>query len=161
MRENTYDRRQEPKEFEEKVLMLRRVSKKTTGGSSITFSALVVVGDGKGKVGLALGRSAEVPAAIQKAIAHAKRKMIVLPLHEDTIPHSIRTKFKAASIILKPAPKGAGLKVGSVLRSVLSAAGVKNASGKLLGSRNKVTNAYAVMNALKKMKERKPTVAKK
>lgn len=161
MRGNTYERKPEVKEFEEKVIMLRRVSKKTTGGNSITFSALVVVGDGKGKVGLALGRSAEVPAAIQKAIAHAKKKMIVLPLNDDTIPHSIRTKFKSASIILKPAPKGAGLKVGSVLRSVLSAAGVKNASGKLLGSRNKITNAYAVMNALKKMKARPAKVSNK
>lgn len=151
------DRRE--KEYEEKVLLLRRVSKKTTGGNYISFSCLIVVGDGKGKVGIGLGRAVEVPKAIQKAISHAKKGFITIPIVDGTIPHDIRVKYKASELILKPAPKGAGLKVGSVMRAVLSAAGVSNASGKVLRSRNKITNTYAIMKALKQLKARERVVS--
>lgn len=135
----------------EEVLLIRRVSKKTTGGNYVTFSALVAVGDGKGRVGLGIGRSLEVPPAIQKAIAQAKKNMISVPLNKTTLPHEIMLKFKSAKIYLKPAPEGTGLKVGSVVRTILDLAGVENASGKIIGTRNQVTNAYAVMKALEKL----------
>jgi small subunit ribosomal protein S5 len=140
--------RQEDKQFQEKVVKIKRVSKKTTGGNYVTFSALVVVGDKKGKVGIGLGRSLEVPPAIQKAISYAKKHMINVPMRNKTIPHEVRVKFKAARILLKPAPEGTGLKVGSVTRVILDLAGVENASGKIIGSRNQIVNTYAVMKAL-------------
>ncbi|MEK7110030.1 MAG: 30S ribosomal protein S5 [Patescibacteria group bacterium] len=140
--------RQENKEYQEKVVKIRRVSKKTTGGNYVTFSALVVVGNKKGKVGIGLGRSLEVPPAIQKAISYAKKHMINVPMRNKTIPHEVRVKFKAARILLKPAPEGTGLKVGSVTRVILDLAGVENASGKVIGSRNQIVNTYAVMKAL-------------
>lgn len=156
---NRYGSRQQStdpdeKKYEERVLLIRRVTKKTTGGNSVTFSALVVVGDGKGKVGVGLGRSHEVPPAIQKAFSIAKRSLIDVPLYKSTIPHQIQIKFKASVMLLKPAPDGTGLKVGSVVRSILELAGVKNASGKILRSRNQIVNAYAVIEALKKLKPR-------
>ena len=140
--------RQQNKGFQEKVVKIRRVSKKTTGGNYVTFSALVVVGNKKGKVGIGLGRSLEVPPAIQKAISYAKKHMITVPMRNKTIPHEVRVKFKAARILLKPAPEGTGLKVGSVTRVILDLAGVENASGKIIGSRNQIVNTYAVMKAL-------------
>lgn len=135
-------------EFEEKLLELKRVTKKTTGGSNITFTALMAIGDQKGRVGIGLGRGLEVQQAVKKGVSIAKKNMLTVPLRNATLPHDLRTKFKAAVIILKPAPMGAGLKVGSVVRSILSLAGIQNASGKILGSRNKTTNAYVVMKAL-------------
>ncbi len=140
--------RQEDKEFQEKVVKIRRVSKKTTGGNYVTFSALVVVGNRKGKVGIGLGRSIEVPPAIQKAISYAKKHMITVPMRNKTIPHEVRVSFKAALVLLKPAPEGTGLKVGSVARVILDLAGVENASGKIIGSRNQIVNTYAIMKAL-------------
>ena len=140
--------RQEDKQYQEKVVKIKRVSKKTTGGNYVTFSALVVVGDKKGKVGIGLGRSLEVPPAIQKAISYAKKHMINVPIRNKTIPHEVRVKFKAAKILLKPAPEGTGLKVGSVTRVILDLAGIENASGKIIGSRNQIVNTYAIMKAL-------------
>lgn len=140
--------RQEDKEFQEKVVKIRRVSKKTTGGNYVTFSALVVVGNRKGRVGIGLGRSLEVPPAIQKAISYAKKHMIEVPMRNKTIPHEVRVNFKAALVLLKPAPEGTGLKVGSVARVILDLAGVENASGKIIGSRNQIVNTYAIMKAL-------------
>lgn len=140
--------RQEDKQYQEKVVKIKRVSKKTTGGNYVTFSALVVVGDRKGKVGIGLGRSLEVPPAIQKAISYAKKHLINVPIRNKTIPHEVRVKFKAARILLKPAPEGTGLKVGSVTRVILDLAGIENASGKIIGSRNQIVNTYAIMKAL-------------
>ncbi|OGK25095.1 hypothetical protein A3A46_03935 [Candidatus Roizmanbacteria bacterium RIFCSPLOWO2_01_FULL_37_13] len=145
----------EEKKYEEKVLIIKRVSKKIPGGNYVTFSALVVVGDRKGKVGVGLGRGLEVPPAIQKAISYAKKHLINVPLYKSTLPHEIKLKYKAAYILLKPAPEGTGLKVGSVARVILDLVGITNASGKIIGSRNQITNTYAVMEALKKLKPRK------
>ena len=142
----------EEKKIEEKVLVIKRVSKKTSGGNYVTFSALVAVGDKKGKVGIGLGRGIEVPPAIQKAISHAKKQMINIPIFKNSLPHEIKLKYKAALILLKPAPEGSGLKVGSVARVILDLAGINNASGKIIGSRNQIVNTYAVMEALKKLK---------
>ncbi len=139
----------------EHVLLIRRVSKKVVGGNYVTFSALVVVGDKKGKVGFGLGRGLEVPPAIQKAIAYAKKHMVDVPMKKNTIAHEIRLKYKAALILLKPAPEGTGLKVGSVARVILDTAGIYNASGKIIGSRNQVVNAYAVMKALQMLRKKR------
>ncbi len=146
--------KQDNKEFQEKVVKIKRVSKKTVGGNYVTFSALVVVGDRKGKVGIGLGRSLEVPPAIQKAISYAKKHLIDVPIRNKTIPHEVRVKFKAAKILLKPAPEGTGLKVGSVTRVILDLAGVENASGKIIGSRNQIVNTYAIMKALSLLRTR-------
>lgn len=150
---NKNENSDEPK-IEERVLLIRRVSKKTTGGNYITFSALVVVGDGRGRVGIGLGRSQEVPSAIKKAISHAKKQMINVPMYKSSITHQVEIKHKAARILIKPAPVGTGLKVGSVVRAVLELAGVRDASGKIKGSRNQIVNTYAVIAALKKLKPR-------
>ena len=144
----------ENKEFDERVLHIRRVSKKTTGGNYVTFSALVAVGDGKGKVGIGLGRGREVPPAINKGITQAKRRMVTLPIYNETIPHEIKIKYKSSRLLLKPAPPGTGLKLGGVVRAVLDIAGIQNASGKIIGTRNQITNAYAVIEAIKQMKPR-------
>lgn len=144
----------EDKEFEERVLTIRRVSKKTTGGNYVSFSALVAVGDGKGNVGVGLGRGLEVPPAIQKGITQARKRMVFIPIYNETLPHEIIMKYKSARLLLKPAPPGTGLKLGGVVRAVLDIAGVNNASGKIRGSRNQITNAYAVIEAIKKLKPR-------
>ena len=151
--------REKKSEFDEKVLVIRRISKKTPGGNYITFSALVAIGDNspeslmKNRVGLGLARSLEVPSAIAKAISKAKKSIITLPITGTTIPQSVRVKYKAATILLKPAPRGAGLKVGSVVRSILNLAGVDNASAKIIRSRNKINNAYATILALKSLRQ--------
>lgn len=139
------------KEFEESVLSIRRVSKKTSGGNYVTFSALVAVGNRNGKVGIGLGKSIEVPLAIKKATARALKNLIEVPIVNGSIPFEITYKYKAAKIILKPAPLGAGLKVGSVIRTILSLAGIQNATGKIIKSRDKIANAYATINSLKKL----------
>jgi len=145
----------EEKKLEEKVLLVRRVSKKIPGGNYISFSALVAVGDRRGNVGVGLGRALEVPPAIQKAISYAKKHMIKVPLFKKSIPHDIKIKYKAAKVLFKPAPEGTGLKIGSVARIIFDLAGVENASGKIIGSRNQIVNAYAVLKALSKLKLKK------
>jgi len=140
--------------IEEKILLIRRVSKKTTGGNYITFSALVAVGDKNGRVGVGLGRGLEVPQAIHKAINRARKSMIKINLVKNTLPHEIKLKYKSGYIYLKPAPDGTGLKVGSVIRIIFDLVGIYNASGKIIGSRNQITNTYLVMEALKKLQIR-------
>jgi len=146
---------QQEKKLEEKVLLVRRVSKKIPGGNYISFSALVVVGDRQGSVGVGLGRALEVPPAIQKAISYAKKHMINVPLFKKTLPHEIKIKYKAAKVLFKPAPEGTGLKVGSVARMIFDLAGIENASGKIIGSRNQIVNTYAVLKALSKLRPKK------
>ncbi len=143
---------QDPNQLVERVLLIKRVTKKITGGNYVSFSALVVVGDRKGKVGVGLGRGLEVPPAIQKAITQAKKHMITVPVYKHTLPHEIKLSYKAGLILLKPAPEGTGLKVGSVARVILDLAGIYNASGKIIGSRNQTVNTYAMIEALKRLK---------
>ena len=148
-RESPYDRT--PKEFEETVVQINRISKKTKGGNQVRFSALVVVGDKKGRVGVGIEKAADVRSAIQKAIAAAKRRLIEIPLVGTTIPYSVREKFSAAKVLLKPAPAGSGIIAGGPMRVVLEAAGVRDASGKILGTKNKISNVYATLKALEKI----------
>lgn len=139
---------QPAKEFEETVVQINRISKKTKGGNQMRFSALVVVGDRKGKVGVGLAKAADVRGAIRKSIEAAKRRMIEIPLVGTTIPYSVKEKFSAAQIILRPAPPGSGIIAGGPMRVVLEAAGVRDASGKILGTKNKISNVYATLKAL-------------
>lgn len=134
--------------FEEKVIQVSRVSKKTKGGNKIRFAALVVVGDKRGKVGLGLGKSGDVAQAIAKAITYAKRRMIFVPIKNETIPHKIAVKSGASQILLKPAPQGTGIIAGGAIRSVVEVAGIRNISSKILGSSNKAGNAQATFEAL-------------
>jgi small subunit ribosomal protein S5 len=137
-----------PKEFEETVVQINRISKKTKGGNQIRFSALIVVGDKKGKVGVGLAKAKDVRNAIRKSIEAAKRSLIVVPLVGTTIPYSVNQKHSAAKILLKPAPPGSGIIAGGPMRVVLEAAGVRDAVGKILGTKNKVSNVYATLKAL-------------
>jgi small subunit ribosomal protein S5 len=137
-----------PKEFEETVVQINRVSKKTKGGNQIRFSALLVVGDKKGKVGVGIAKATDVRNAIRKAIEAAKRNLILVPLKGTTVPFSVREKFSAAEVLLKPAPPGSGIIAGGPMRVVLEAAGIRDASGKILGTKNKISNVYATLKAL-------------
>lgn len=135
-------------EYSETVIEIKRISKKTKGGNSIRFSALVVVGDKKGKVGVGLAKAGDVSSAIRKSLEAAKRRMIDIPLKGTTVPYSVEEKFSAAKVILKPAPTGSGIIAGGPMRVVLNAAGVRDAVGKILGTKNKASNVYATLKAL-------------
>jgi len=144
---NSY--RQPNSEYEEKVVEIKRISKKTKGGNTIRFSALVVVGDKKGKVGVGLSKAPSVVNAIRKSISAAKRKLFKIPLRGTTIPYSVEEKFSASRILLKPAPPGSGIIAGGPVRVVLELAGIRDAVGKSLGTKNKASNVYATLKALR------------
>lgn len=141
-------------EFKEKVLDLRRVTRVVAGGKRLSFRATVVVGDLNGSVGVGIGKGADVSQAIAKAKTAAQKNMINLELkNKRTIFHEVEAKYSAARVIIKPAKKGGGLKAGSAVRSVLSLAGIKDATAKILGrTPNKLTNALAALEALRKLK---------
>lgn len=136
-------------QYDEKIVQINRVSKKTKGGNKMRFSVLAVVGDRRGKVGVGLGKSADVSSAIQKALAYAKKHFIDVPIENDTIPRSIRIKEGAAEVLLKPAPQGSGIIAGGAVRSVVEAAGIRNISSKILGTSNKGSNVHATFAALR------------
>ncbi|HLC87646.1 MAG TPA: 30S ribosomal protein S5 [Patescibacteria group bacterium] len=145
-------RPQEPSEFYEKVVQVNRVSKKTKGGDKRSLSVLVVVGDRKGKVGVGLGKAADVQSAVRKATTYAKKHMITVPLKDGrTILHQVNVKLGAAFIMLKPAPKGTGVIAGGPVRVVVEAAGIHDVVSKILGTNNKASNVYATLHALKEI----------
>lgn len=137
--------------FDEKIVQINRISKKTKGGNKVRFSALVVVGDRQGKVGVGLGKSADVSSAIIKAVNFAKNRMIEVPIVNETIPYKVEIKEGASVIMLKPAPQGTGIIAGGAVRSVVEAAGIRNISSKILGSSNKAGNVHATFVALKEL----------
>ncbi|NCO12054.1 MAG: 30S ribosomal protein S5 [Candidatus Pacebacteria bacterium CG_4_10_14_3_um_filter_34_15] len=145
---NKHSGNNEPKEFEEKVIRISRVSKKTKGGNNVGFSVLMVVGDKKGRVGVGLGKAKDVIGAIKKGIKKAKKKMITVPLDGTTIPFPITVKKGAGIVMLKPAPKGSGVIAGGPVRAVVEAAGVRDISSKILGSENQASSVYATFEAL-------------
>lgn len=145
-----------PEGFEQ-VLQIRRVSKKTQGGTNVSFSALVVTGDKKGKVGLGLAKAPNVADAIKKSIRLGNRDLVQVPLVNGTIPYETRSKFGAAKVLFRPAPKGTGIIAGSSVRAVVEAAGITDIVCKVLGTNNKTTNARATFRALKQIE----TLAKK
>jgi len=143
------------KEYEEKVVQINRVSKKTKGGNKIGFSVLVVVGNRKGKVGIGLGKAPDVLSALKKAIKKAKKNLFKVPMKKTTIPHEIYIKRGAAKIILKPAPAGTGIIAGGPIRIIMETAGIRDVVSKILGTKNKASNVYATIEALKRLKEGK------
>lgn len=149
------NRNQQPveSEFFERVVQINRVSKKTKGGDKRSLSVLVVVGDRKGRVGVGLGKAAEVQSAVRKATAYAKRHFITVPLKGRTIPHTILVKLGAAQVLLKPAPEGTGVIAGGAVRVVVEAAGIHDVVSKSLGTKNKASNVYTTMEALRRLRK--------
>ncbi|MDP2632214.1 MAG: 30S ribosomal protein S5 [Candidatus Curtissbacteria bacterium] len=143
---------QEAREFDERVIQVNRVSKKTKGGNRMSFSVLLVVGDKKGRVGVGLGKARDVVSAIRKASTYAKKHLITVPIVRGTIPYDVLIKRGAAKILLKPAPEGSGVIAGGAVRSVVEAAGIRNISSKVLGTKNQASNVYATLSALSTFK---------
>ena len=144
--------RNEAPEFIEKVVYLNRVSKTVKGGRVMKFSALVVVGDGKGTVGYGLGKAAEVSEAIIKGIADAKKNMIKVSLSDGTIPHDVVGIYGAGTVMLKPAPEGTGVIAGGAVRAVMEAVGIRNICAKCLRSNNPQNVVKATMEGLKTLR---------
>ena len=147
-----FDRNQ--KEFEERVVVINRVSKTVKGGRRMRFSALVVVGDKKGRVGYGLGKANEVPDAIRKAIEAAKKNVIRVPLVNGykTIPHAVTGIYGAGEVMIRPASEGTGVVAGGPVRAVLELAGINDVISKCIGSRTPINAVHATMTALSKLK---------
>ncbi len=139
-------------EFKEKVVQIRRVTKVVKGGKKMGFRAVVVVGDMKAKVGLGIGKAAEVSAAIRKGVESAKKSLLEVSLISGTIPHDVVGKFSASQVVLRPAPRGTGVIAGGAVRNILELAGVKNIVAKSIGSPNAINVARATLNALSLLK---------
>jgi small subunit ribosomal protein S5 len=143
----------EDKEFEEKVVQVRRVTKVVTGGKRMGFRVLAVVGDKKGKVGAGIGKASEVAVAIRKAVESAKKKMITFPQISGTIPHEVVGKLGASSVLIRPAPSGRGVIAGGAVRVVLELAGVRDVVAKNIGSSNAINSAKATLRALSSLRD--------
>lgn len=146
-------------EYSEAVLHVRRVAKVISGGRRFAFSALVVVGDKKGNVGIALGKSREVSSAISKALRRAKKTMFAVPLYKTTIPFTVEGKHGSSTVLIRSASKGTGVIAGGSVRAVLEALGVRDVLAKSLGSANPQNVVKATINALKKLKSAQQLVS--
>ena len=156
------DRRREEEadnEFIEKVVFINRVAKVVKGGRRFSFTAIVVVGDGNGKVGFGMGRANEVPEAIRKGGVIARRSMITVPMREGTIAHDTVARFKASQVVMRPASPGTGLIAGGAVRAVMEAAGVKDVLTKSLGSSNPVNVVRATLDGLEGLRQPGEVVA--
>jgi len=145
----------------DKLINVNRVAKVMKGGKRLRFSALVVTGDGEGHVGLGIGKANEVPAAISKGGAQARKNLIKVPLAGSTIPHEITTRFGAATVVLRPAVQGTGVIAGGSVRAVLEACGVKDILAKSLGNSNHINVARATMLALTQLRNPKEELARR
>ena len=145
----------------ERVVFTRRIAKVVKGGRNLRFNALVVVGDGEGKVGAGLGKALAIPDAVRKGNALAKKNLITVPLKGSTIPQETRGKMGASLVLIKPAPAGTGIIAAGVVRAVLDLAGVKDVVAKCLGSRNHINVVAATLDALTKLKDPAVEIAKR
>ncbi len=141
-------RKREPKLYEERVVNINRVTKVVKGGRRFRFSALVVIGDKKGKVGFGTGKAQEVPDAIKKAIEDAKRNLVQVPMYNKTIPHEITGRFGAGEVFLKPAVSGTGIIAGGPVRAVVELAGYEDILSKSLGSATPINIIRATFDAI-------------
>ena len=139
-------------EFKEKLVAVNRVSKTVKGGRNMRFSALMVVGDEKGRVGCGMGKAAEIPEAIRKGLDAAKKEMRTIPLAGTTIPHEVTGVFGTGKVKLLPAPEGTGVIAGGPVRAVLEAAGIKDIVTKSIGSNNKINIVKATLEGLKQLR---------
>lgn len=146
-----FKEKKEEKEFTEKLIRLNRVSKAVKGGRNMSFSALMVVGDGNGRVGVGFGKANDVSEAIRKSVDKAKKNMITVPLKGNTLPHEVLGNFKSASVLLKPAAPGTGIIAGGPVRAVMEAVGVKDVLAKSLGSKNSMNIVKSVFAGLENL----------
>ncbi|MGN0183842.1 MAG: 30S ribosomal protein S5 [Aristaeellaceae bacterium] len=145
-------RNEQVSEFKEKLVAVNRVSKTVKGGRNMRFSALMVVGDEKGRVGCGMGKAVEIPEAIRKGTEDAKKQMITVPLNGTTIPHEVVGVFGTARVKMMPAPEGTGVIAGGPVRDVLEACGIKNIVTKSIGSNNKINVVRATLEGLSQMR---------
>ena len=145
-------RYEQPSEFKDRLVMLNRVSKTVKGGRNMRFAALVVVGDENGRVGVGMGKAAEVPEAIRKANEDAKKHLVNVPITGTTIPHDSTGYFSTAKVVLLPAPEGTGVIAGGAARAVLEMAGVKDIRTKSFGTNNPINMVKATIEALKQLR---------
>jgi small subunit ribosomal protein S5 len=146
------------KEFEQKIVEIKRVTRVVAGGKRMRFRALVVIGDKKGRVGMGLRKGTDVSEAVNKAVNAAKKSMVSVKIVNDTIPHEIKFKYKSSVVFLKPALPGTGVIAGGAIRQVLDLAGIKNILSKMIGSSNKVNNVMATYLALTKMRSKEEVI---
>ena len=148
-------------QFEEKVVHTRRISKVVKGGRHLRFNALVVVGDGKGTVGAGLGKSEAIPDAVRKGAAVARKRLVRIPLKENTIPEEITIRYKASKLIIKPAPPGTGVIASGPIRAIMELAGIKDIVAKSLGSRNPINVVAATLKGLSQLKSPEEEISKR
>lgn len=143
----------EEKEFDQRIIEIARVTRVMAGGKRMRFRACVVIGDHKGRMGYGLGKGADVTLAVQKAATRARRDLVVVPIENETIPHELRVKYKAARLLIKPAPKGTGVMAGGAIRLALELSGIGNVVTKVYGSKNKINNVGALFTALRQLSQ--------